>query len=184
MRVNHMRMIARKLLQMAKSMCLPVFMIAFSLLWPCFSTINTENELADKDQQIIELLKERVDSQKKTSELQDTIKLLSKKISNLELNSECAVELYEYALQIKDHERKVGKLEDEIKLLQGQIIAKTKEISSHLQLLEDCNAAHNYISFSFFPFIIGMIVGMTALFCCCGLIANADNKIRQLQLTN
>ena len=154
-----------------KSWYLAVLMIALSLLWPFFFTSNTEKELqkevADKDQQIIELLKERVSREKEISKLQDTIILLNKQISSLKLDGECVEEL-ECALLIKDYERKVGKLEDEIKLLQGQIIANTKEVNICQQLLEDCSA-YTYISSerSNDRFYYIIIFGMTIFLCGC-----------------
>ena len=75
------------LIQMAKSWYLAV---TFSLLWPCFSACSSANtkekelrkEIAEKDQQIMELIKEKVKCQTEMSKFEDMIKNFQDQVIN------------------------------------------------------------------------------------------------------
>ena len=116
--------------------------LIFSVLWPYIFITNTEKELqkelADKGQQIIDLVKKGNDAQRRIAELKDTIRLLNIQISSSGVSTKC-IEGLECALVVKDYERKIEKLEDEIKLIQGQVNANTKEFATCQEQLEDCN---------------------------------------------
>lgn len=180
----HMQII---ILQMFK-WCLIIIsglVLIFSLLWPYIFTSTTEKELrkevADKGQQIIELLKKENDAQREITELKDTIRLLNKRISSLRVNSIC-IEEVECKLMIKDCESKVEKLEDEIKLLQGQVNANTKEFATCQEQLDDCNIRSHLSSerssdrlYNLILFGISILLGCGCC-CCCSLISGMQRQ--------
>ena len=163
---------------MSKCWYIAGLVLIFSVLCPYIFISKTEKELqkelADKGQQIIELLKERIDAQREIAELKDTIRSLNKQISSPGVNKKC-IEGLECALVVKDYEREVEKLEDDIKLLQGQVNANTKEFATCQELLDDCNT-RNHISNErssdrfYYIIIFGMLTLLCGGCCCCGFL--------------
>ena len=164
--------------------------LIFSVLWPYIFKSETEKELrkeiADKDQQIIDLLKKESDAKRKIAELKDTNRLLNIQKSTSGVNSKC-IEGLECALVVKDYERKVEKLEDEIKLLQGQVNANTKEFATCQEQLDDCNIRSHISSERsrdrFFNIILfGIIALLCGGCCCCSCIERERERHQQTRI--